>query len=54
MIGRDVHRMLAAKHPCGPGREVFHGVEKIADFFHTMEKVFGIFPHNGNGRCRST
>ncbi len=25
----------------------FHSVEKTACFFHTMEKVFGNFPHNG-------
>jgi hypothetical protein len=28
-------------------KKVFHGVEKIGVFFHTMEKLFWIFPHNG-------
>ena len=27
--------------------EVFHTVEKTGRFFHTMENLFGIFPHNG-------
>ncbi|HQQ60254.1 MAG: hypothetical protein KBC66_03245 [Kiritimatiellae bacterium] len=28
-------------------RKFFHTVEKNGLFFHTMEKSFGDFPHNG-------
>jgi hypothetical protein len=28
-------------------KKCFHGVEKKGDFFHTMENVFAVFPHNG-------
>ena len=28
-------------------KKVFHSVETPGHFFHTMEKVFAIFPHNG-------
>ena len=30
-----------------PWTKVFHTVEKNGHFFHTMEKFFCIFPHNG-------
>jgi general secretion pathway protein K len=30
-----------------PWKKVFHTVEKNGRFFHTMEKCFAIFPHNG-------
>ena len=28
-------------------KNIFHTVEKTAQFFHTMEKLFAVFPHNG-------
>jgi hypothetical protein len=28
-------------------KNIFHTVEKTGHFFHTMEKVFVSFPHNG-------
>jgi hypothetical protein len=31
----------------GAARRFFHSVENPGRFFHTMEKSFGIFPHNG-------
>ena len=39
---------LAAAHDFSTvWKNVFHTVEKRARFFHTMEKCFTIFPHNG-------
>ena len=33
------------------GVRIFHGVEKTGVFFHTMDKYFAGFPHNGKNVC---
>jgi hypothetical protein len=51
VVGKRIHTWREAMEglePGGRGRTgFFHGVEKNGFFFHTMEKFFGNFPHNG-------
>jgi len=34
-------------------KNIFHAVEKLGHFFHTMEKLFGNFPYNGKRALRA-